>query len=137
MIEVDELPALEKLLVGCDDQEKNFRINGIAARYLDLIAHELRQLPFTKDEWMAFLDANNGAQIEFIHPIAVSNAWANVADTPNLGAKWGIDAQHLAEHIERLPLSARTAMYEAACIFWHNANDPTDVAMTKAMIQAR
>lgn len=112
------------------------RINAIADRYLQIV-EAARPLQFSRAEWLAIFDANNGAG-SFDELVADRGAleWAalaaNVADTIDLGDKWGIDQAALVRKIDALPLAAKIAVLEVVQRFWALHDLPADQALDLA-----
>jgi len=126
------------LLAALEDtpgQSRSGRTNWIAEAYRAIVARELRGIEWTRAEWCAVMDALNGAQIEVLSEASWSMAWANVADSPELGPKWGVDVPGLAARYRALSAAGRLAVYEAAARFWSRARLPTDAALAAAGVQ--
>jgi hypothetical protein len=110
------------------------RISNVAERYLLIVTDELARLRFTRGEWCAILDANNGFEVEG-NGSEFQVMWANVIDTPGLDAKWGVDCSVLAQRMQGLSMAAQAAIYEVRNIFWRNTDLPVDVALEKAGVK--
>ena len=116
------------------------RLNAIVAAYLDIMADQIASVPLTRAEWCAIFDARNGEGIGRGVSGAEDGqtwrfAWANIADSPELDAKWGIDHKALASRMQAMPIAVRIAIMEACGRFWQHCDLPTDEALTKAGIR--
>lgn len=100
------------------------RLNAIVERYNQIISESMPE--FSKWEWSALLDANSGSLILL---------WANVADSPELPEKWGINLQNLVVKLQGLSRAQAAAVTEAIYRFWHHCDLPTEEAMAKAGIK--
>lgn len=125
---------LQKALAVLGDEtpqtaNRSGRLNNIAERYLAIMIDAMPE--FTKAEWSAIMDVNNGLQITGDWLSAV-HAWANVADSPEVDEKWGVDHEDLARRMRTLPLASRVAIAEAIERFWGHYQLPTDEALAKA-----
>lgn len=117
-------------------ENRSGRLNAVADRYLSIIADELYRIKFSKGEWCAIMDANNGVGMADLTGDTMSwqMMWANVADSPELDAKWEIDHAGLAGRMQAMTTAGRAAVYEACKTFWENTDLPTDEALAKAGI---
>ncbi len=124
-------------ITGDDNPEtgvKSRRINNVCERYLDIVHFAMPE--FTRGEWCAIMDANNGigisGEISWILGAAL-----NVADSVDDGMdeKWGVDCQRLAERMRGLPRASRIAVGEAVERFWASSELPTDEALAKAGVK--
>jgi hypothetical protein len=124
---------VDRLLTLAGRDNRSGRINDCASRYLDVVDEELARLDFTRDEWCAICDANNGSMIGgFGDDISWRMAWANVADTPELGEKWDIDLASLVGRMQGLTLAQKAAVAEVIQRFWERVSLPTDDALREA-----
>lgn len=130
-------PPTRAALADVPGQSRSGRINWIAAGYRAIVAHELRAIRWTRAEWCAVMDVLNGAQIEVLDEITWLSAWANLADAPEMGEKWGVDVEGLAKRWRGLSQAGRLAVYEAAARFWARAELPTDEALAAAGVRPR
>lgn len=97
------------------------RLNAVAERYLAMI--ETARPSLTDHEWFAICDANNGygtmEEIEATSGYASwSGIWQNVADTPELGEKWGIDQEALIRELRGMSEHETIAVAETIQRFW-------------------
>lgn len=112
------------------------RIQAIIRRY-DMIVRNCRPL-FTRVEWCAICDANNGVDDLLLgeHPSSARQMiWANVADAAqqnDLASKWDIDADQLVARLRNLSVAESFAVYEAVRTFWQHAEKDIDAALQAA-----
>ena len=107
---------LQRVLDHVGAENRSGRINDIAGRYDAIISDELARLSLTANEWAAIVDANNGT---FMHDeYGWRLAFANVQDTPELDAKWGVDRLELARKIGAPSIAMRAAVAEVIERFW-------------------
>lgn len=126
------IPEEIRRLLGGDTGSA--RINGVVSRYGRIVAEA--QPALTTSQWLAVLDACNGlALLDDAGPDMTSYLWAEIADTPGLGAKWDIDQAQLVATVRALPYVSRVAMAEAARAFWSASDLPTDAALQAAGIR--
>jgi hypothetical protein len=120
---------------GDDESEtgnRSGRINNIAERYNEIITSAMPE--FTKGEWCAIFDANNGGMgLGGLRDIQLG--WANVADSPEMDEKWSIDHIELARRMRDLSLVGKIAVGEATERFWGHYQLPTDEALAKAGVR--
>ena len=110
------------------------RINGVVSRYARIVAEA--QPALTTSQWLAVLDACNGlALLDDAGTDMTSYLWAEIADTPGLGAKWDVDQDALVRRVRAMPYVSRVAIAEAARAFWARTDLPTDAAMDAAGIR--
>lgn len=126
-------PVVEYL---ADAESLSGRISGVILRYKELCARHLPQL--TRNEWCAICDANNGCgDIMDEHPdLIVGMQWANVADSPGLGAKWGINQAALVTRMRKWTYAETVAAFEAVRTFWLHTDKPTDAALKIAGVDS-
>lgn len=109
---------LEAQLVARDYEHESHR-NEVArrdlTRYYQGLEAALATVDLTEAEASALCDANNGTIFEHW---SVSLLWANVADTPELGAKWGIDTDALIRKIRSWDHFQTLAVVDAIERFW-------------------
>ncbi len=117
------------LLAGCDSFSG--RLNTIIGRYSRIVADSMPT--FTRGEWCAIFDANNGTL--YLDDSSITMAWANVADLPGLDEKWGIDSAALVAKMRRLTTAQAIAVVEANERFWANHEKPTDEALKVAGVR--
>lgn len=117
-------------------QNRSGRLNSVCERYLAMVADELGRLTFSRAEWCAILDANNGvdlgADYMSMPPMLV---WANVHDSRGLGEKWEVDQLALVARLQALPKASLVAIQEAADRFWSHSELETSAALAKAGIR--
>lgn len=113
------------------------RIAGVTLRYAEICRRELPKL--TRDQWAALCNANKGINDQLLgdNPSSVQTMlWANVADAPGLGEKWGVDPQELVEAVRCWTYTQAVAAYEAIVRFWHHPELDTDAALIAAGVGA-
>lgn len=83
-------------------------INGAVRRYAAVVERGAAELApvLSRADWNALADANNGCADLWDHG-AISTPpllmfWANLADSPGIGEKWGIDAADLIRRLQAL-----------------------------------
>lgn len=120
---------LAALLAG--HENRSGRINNVAERYAAILQAELKRIDFTRGEWCAIFDAENGCGIGEASgdQMTWQFAWANMEDSPEMDEKWDIDHADLARRMRALSPAAKAAVYEAAIRFWQNTSLPTDEAL--------
>lgn len=85
---------------------------------------------FSRNEWCAIFDANNGTDIfQEAAELQASGLWANVEDCFGLDDKWQIDTVDLLRRMKSLSLAELLAVREAVTRFWMHCDLPTDDAM--------
>lgn len=89
-------------------------VNGIAGRYADIVERSMPE--YTEREWCAICDANNGSW--FLDSFSPPLIWANVADTPEIGEKWEIDADSLVSRLRALTYCQSAAVVDVIERFW-------------------
>lgn len=122
-------------LVGFDENRSG-RINTICDRYLQIVASE--SPTWTQAQWSCVCDALNGSWLS--DEINIRLAWASISDADKLdglGAKWGIDAQALAEQVRAFSHSQTIAMVEIVERFWNRTDLPTAEALQAAGAKIR
>ena len=131
----DESITTLRLPAADSDNDREYslsgRINAILARYDKLVAANMPE--FSRDEWCAIFDANNGTLFEPMFDLAglPTMVWANVADSRGLGEKWSIDQEALIAKLRAVSPSQAVAIIEAIDRFWSNPN-PMDEALKNA-----
>jgi hypothetical protein len=133
-------PPIRAALADIDAGERSRRLNMMAARYREILRRSLPDL--ARPEWLAICDACNGLWLDTSEDdgVGIATFGAEIADADRLaglGAKWGIDAQALARLIEALPFAAKAAVVEVVERFWRHADDPSDVALSRALDSIR
>lgn len=122
-------------IIGSPDSLSG-RINSIIGRYEKVTTDSMP--PFTVQEWCAICDANNGTIVDD-QPQSVSYMWANIADSPELDEKWGVDRMALAEKVRDLSFAEQCSIAEVVRAFWSNdwsqAKDYADVFQTIGAIK--
>lgn len=121
------LPATEEDRAGWS---LSGRLNMIVERYARIIATAMPE--FSEAEWSAILDANNGT---IFADWSLTMIWANVADSPELPEKWGINLRKLVDKLQGLSFVQAAAVVEAIERFWKHCELPTREAMAKAGIK--
>lgn len=116
------------LLAALDDRDYKHEShrNEVARRdllrYYDSLARSLATVDLSEAEASALCDANNGTIWE---PWSVSLLWANIADTPGLGEKWGVDTEVLISKIRGWDYHQALAVVDAIERFWVQCEDST------------
>lgn len=112
----------------------SLRIAAMLARY-ERLCRELMPA-FSRGEWCAIMDANNGGTDIFVAEVdgypSATGIWANVHDTPELGEKWEIDQAKLVKRLQKLSMPELLAVDEAVARFWNHHELVTDEALEKA-----
>lgn len=112
---------LQRLLEASGRENRSGRINCMAECYNTIIQDELLHLDLSPTEWCAICDANNPGWGVYSLGDALTSAnfaWANVADTEGIGAKWEIDDKALIEKMRAMRPAQRIAVYEVVSRFW-------------------
>lgn len=122
-------------LAAVDGNGASNRLNTVAERYMLMVADELSRLDLTHQEWCAVMEANNGVQVWTGDQAHAGMVWANIADTPGLAEKWGIDQGGLVRRLRALPRSTLVAIVEACDRFWSRPDLPNDAALAAAGIR--
>lgn len=107
--------------------ELSSRIAACLARYAKMSASLMPV--FTRDQWCAIFEANNGTDVFGGDGISGTMIWANVADSPGLGEKWSIDQDQLVAEMRALSEAELLAVNEACVRFWQISSKPTDKAI--------
>lgn len=115
-----------------DDSGLSQRIAAVLMRH-EAMCRSLMP-SFTKAEWRAIMDANNGGSDSLTvesetMPLMV---WANVHDTSGLGKKWKIDQAKLVKKLQKLSRAELLAVDEAINRFWNHLDLDTDAALEAA-----
>lgn len=100
---------------------------GLAAqraveRYLAIVHHSMPTL--TLGEWCALCDCGNGTGWNVI---TIRHLWAEIADAPELGPKWGINVESLSQRLRRMPYANLVAIVDAIERFWASDLQPGQV----------
>lgn len=106
-------------LAGYDDSRSG-RINQVCADWLLMVRDQAPEL--TESEWCAVADALNGLYMRDSDEATYRFAWAEIADAPELGPKWGIDQPALAAKLRALGTSQLVALAEIVRRFWADPN---------------
>jgi hypothetical protein len=80
--------------------EKNSsgRVHAVCERYLAMVEDELARVGLSRAEWYAIIDANEDDAAYL--PMRPNTIWSNVRAAPGLGAKWHVDQEALARHLQ-------------------------------------
>lgn len=109
---------LEEQLQARDYAHESHR-NEVArrdlTRYYEALERALATVELSEAEASALCDANNGTIWD---SWSVSLLWANVADTPGLGEKWGCDTNALIAKIRDWNHFQAQAVVDAIERFW-------------------
>lgn len=114
-------------------ENRSGRLNQVAERYLDIVRRDCPAL--TEAEWCAVCDALRGYWMEGGGNLGVRMAWAEVTDADRLdglGAKWGVDAQALAQHMQCMSAGEQVALAEVVERFWQHCELPAAEALARA-----
>jgi hypothetical protein len=109
------------------------RIADIVSRYDWVVTQAIPTL--TRGEWMVFAHANsNAASLDWLDGgnLYWGLAWANVADSPELGEKWGVDLRTLIDRLRSMTLAEQLAMFEVLERFWGCVRMDPDAALAEA-----
>jgi hypothetical protein len=117
-------PPLRQALRAAGSEFPTGRLNAIAERYLAMV-EDVRPA-MHRNEWLAVCDANNGCGLDW------QMIWANVADTPDLGAKWSIDQGALVKKLHAMTTTQKIAVTETIQRFWSYFDLPTSQALDLA-----
>jgi hypothetical protein len=131
-------PPIRAALADVPNDERSHALNVSVARYRAILRRSLPDL--ARPEWYAICDACNGLWLASYTSedadLAIATFWAEIADSgrlSDLGGKWGVDAQAVAKKIHDLPFAAKAAVAEVVERFWRHADDPSDVALSRAL----
>lgn len=102
------------------DESLSGRVNSLLIRY-DGIRHEACPV-LSVQEWCAVCDVLNGAFVGAEHTDSdpARYIWAEMADAPEMGEKWGIDHGALVARLRGMSFAARCAVVEVATRFWRS-----------------
>lgn len=82
---------------------------------------------FTRPEWCAILDANNGGPFPGSDPESIQSCfWANVEDSIGLDEKWSVDSADIVRRMQELSPAETIAMAEISRYFWDFCDTDTD-----------
>ena len=98
---------------------------GCWSMALDLAAFEVAE-QFTRTEWCAIADANNGTLFDFVGTRPGMHLACNVEDAgrlDGLGAKWGIDVPGLTRRLHGLGYVQGWAVIQAVRWFWQHCQE--------------
>jgi hypothetical protein len=123
--------------LGQEGINRSGRLNTVCERYMAMVTDALARLDLSRGEWCAVMDANNGVQEWTGDPWHGTMLWANVADTPGLGEKWGVDQEVLVARLRALGKTDLIAVQEVCDRFWSHADLPTDDALAQAGVCPR
>jgi len=113
------------------------RINEVIAR-LNYVRYS--HLPkFSRAEWSAIFDANNGGPFPGSKPEAIlTGIWANVADCHRLdalGEKWEVDCMAIVKRLRNLTPAEAMSVAESCRYFWDFCHLNTDEIFDSLGIQ--
>jgi hypothetical protein len=130
-------PAIDRLLEALPGASVSGRISQAADYFMTIMDCEIQAIQWAKNEWCAVMDVLNGAQIGavIIDSPDWAFSWANMADSPEMDAKWGVDHEQLAAQMRAMSPTRKLAVYEAAARFWARAELPADEALAAAGIR--
>jgi hypothetical protein len=121
------------------DRGLSMRIAAMIARYERMCRESMPA--FTRDEWCAIMDANNGGSDLFVAEVdgypSATGIWANLHDSPGLGEKWGVDQPALVKRLQQLSTAELLAVDEAINRFWNHTPLDTDAALHVAWCRIR
>jgi len=106
------------------------RVNAVLLRYEAMVKAAMPG--FTKQEWCAIFDANNGTDVFNDEHDTSVQIWANVADSVGLDEKWEIDSAELVRILQGLKKESLIAVQEACVRFWQCHDLPTDEALEQS-----
>jgi hypothetical protein len=108
--------------LGPEAENLSGRINSMLIRYEGIRADACPTL--TEAEWSAIVDVLNGTWLMAEHTDAdpARHLWAEMADSPEMAEKWGIDIEELVITLRNQPYAARIAIVEVATRFWKSPN---------------
>jgi hypothetical protein len=115
--------------IGPDDDgnwtEPTACINGALREYADALTRAAGELAavLTRPEWNAVADVTNGCAdlydyMDGPHVGPLTMVWANLCDSPEAGAKWGIDVADLTARLRALTPLHGYAILAAVRWFW-------------------
>lgn len=109
------------------------RVASIVMRYERITRESIPELG--RYEWLAICDANNGS-LDVMQGENHENVglflWANVADSPELGAKWEIDQDALVKKMQKWSYAQQCAAAEVVRTFWKHTDLGDEDALRKA-----
>lgn len=118
-------PPLRHSLAATGDWDaegnRSQRINTVCDRYESMYYEMIPSL--TMSEWLCLCDLLNGTAT--FEKNTARMVWAEVADAPEYGAKWGVDTEPLANTLRALSDAERFAVCEVVERVWggvHNAD---------------
>ncbi len=124
---------LTRLLAFAGASNRSGRLNETADRYLAIVEDELRRMRFSRAEWCAICEAMSSITIDGVTDrLAWGMAWANVADSPGISAKWEIDQEDLARRLRGMSVAAKAAVAEVVARFWERADLAAEAALSQA-----
>lgn len=111
---------------GSEGSSWSARVSELADRMNYLIRSHLPC--FTRPEWCAIMDANNGGPFPDSEPALIKSMfWANVEDSVGLDAKWSVDSASIVQRLQQLTPAESIALGEASRFFWDNCHQDTDL----------
>ena len=113
---------LAQQIASRDESHANEIAKRDLERYYNLLGRSLATVDLTEAEANALCDANNGTLWE---NWSISLLWANVADTPGLDEKWGIDSNALIGKIRSWSHPQALAVVDAIERFWTHCDTAT------------
>lgn len=110
---------------GSEGSSWSARVSELAGRMQYIVRACLPE--FTRAEWCAIFDANNGGPFPECEPELIkSSFWANVQDARGLAAKWQVDTESIVAKLQAMTPAQSIAIGEAARFFWDNCHEETD-----------
>jgi hypothetical protein len=110
---------------GSEGSSWSARVSELATRMNYLMRSHLPR--FTRPEWCAIFDANNGGPFPESEPELIKSMfWANVEDTHGLDSKWSVDSAAIVQRLQQLSPVEAIAAGEASRFFWDNCHHDTD-----------
>lgn len=113
------------------DQGLSQRITAMLVRYEKICKSAMPE--FTRAEWCAIMDANNGGSDVWLADMedyaSGTGVWANVHDSIGLAQKWEIDQGQLVAKLQKLSPAELLAVDEAVARFWNHTDLETGEAL--------
>ena len=119
------------------NENKSGRISTVCERYLMIVSDEIRRMNFSRAEWLAILDANNGVTVSYGIPDGGAMLWAKVQESPELDEKWGIDRRALVKKMRALSTAGKLTLREVCDRFWSRNDLDTDEALAQSGVEVR
>ena len=120
-----------------DDSQISQTLETCAARYLSVIADSIPEL--TDREWCVVLDAAQAHVLtEDISPERMIEAVKEAISSENLGRKWGIDDQKLADTLSGASTAEQAGISEMVELYWKlRTSSQEDQTITQTLQRAK